>query len=80
MATYFSNHSFSTFLNPWALTKVFVEQTPAPPYGGVERLFSLLTASVKTDLELEIQFLLKCSFLTVFSKIYCPTNVDVLGT
>ena len=43
-------------------------------------IFSLqITASVKIDLVFEIQFLLKCPFLTVFSKIYRPTKVDVLG-
>ena len=35
---------------------------------------------VKIDLGFEIQFLLKCPFLTVFSKIYRLTKVDVLGT
>ena len=35
--------------------------------------FGQLTAAVNFDLGLEIQF------LTVFSKIYRPTNVDVLG-
>ena len=59
---------------------MFVEQTPTPPHSGIEKLFSQLTASVKIDLGLEIQFLLKCLFLTVFSKIYRPTKVDVLGT
>ena len=59
---------------------MFVEQTAAPPHSGVERLFSQLTASVKIDLEMEILFLLKGPFLTVFSKICGPTKVDVLGT
>ena len=31
-------------------------------------------------LGLEIQFLLKFSFLTMYSKIYRPTKVDILGT
>ena len=39
-----------------------------------------LIASVKIDLGFEIQFLLNCMFLTVFSKIYRPTNEDVLDT
>ena len=39
-----------------------------------------LIASVKIDLGFEVQFLLNCSFLTVFSKTYRPTKEDVLGT
>ena len=58
---------------------MFVEQTPAPSHSGVERIFFQLTASVKIDLGLEFQFLLKCPVLTVFSKMYGPTKVDVLG-
>ena len=43
-------------------------------------VFYQITDSVKFDLGLEIQFLLKRPFLTVFSQIYRPTKVDVLGT
>ena len=35
---------------------------------------------MKIYLGLDIQFLLKCPFLTVFSKIYGLTKVDVQGT
>ena len=41
--------------------------------------FAQLTAAVKIDLGLEIQSLPKCPFLTVFSKIYCPTKNNVPG-
>ena len=41
--------------------------------------FAQLNAAVKMDLELEIQSLTKCPFLTVFSKIICPTKVNGLG-
>ena len=41
---------------------------------------SQLTALMKVDLGFEIQFLLKSPFLTVLSKIYRSTKVDVLGT
>ena len=41
--------------------------------------FAQITASVKIYLGLEIQFMLKCLFLTVFSKVKHPTKVDVLG-
>ena len=41
--------------------------------------FAQLTAAVKIDLGLEIQSLPKCPFLTVFSKIYRPTKVNMLG-
>ena len=47
---------------------------------GVEGLLCPITASVTVDLVFEIPFLLKFLFLTVFSKIYCPTKEDVLGT
>ena len=49
-------------------------------HSGVERLFCPINCSVKIDLGFEIEFLLKCSFQTMFSKIYCLTKVDVLGT
>ena len=39
-----------------------------------------LSAAVKVQLRFESQFLLKCPFLIVFSQIYRPTKVDVLGT
>ena len=38
-----------------------------------------LTASVRVDLGFEIECLLKCFFLTLFSKIYCLTKEDVPG-
>ena len=41
--------------------------------------FAQLTASVKITMGFDIQFLLKCPILTVFSLIYHPTKVDVLG-
>ena len=41
--------------------------------------FVQLTDAVNFDLGLEIQSLPKCPFLTVFSKTYFPTKVDVLG-
>ena len=44
-----------------------------------KRYFAQLSAAVKIDLGLEIQSLSKRPFLNVFSKMYCPTNVDVLG-
>ena len=55
-----------------------------PSFGGqctVEKkeYFARLSAAMKIDLPLEIQYLPKCPFLNVFSKIYCPTKVDVLG-
>ena len=50
---------------------------------GVERLVCLIkcccSAAVKIDLGLEIQSLPKCPFLIVFSKMYRPTKVNVLG-
>ena len=39
-----------------------------------------LCAAVKVPLGFESQFLLKCLFLIVFSKIYRLAKVDVLGT
>ena len=50
-----------------------------PMHCGVERLFFSINCFVKIYFGLEIQFLLKCLFLTVFSKIYRPTKVDMLG-
>ena len=41
--------------------------------------FAKLSAAMKTDLGLEIQSVPKCPFLTVFSKSYRPTKVNVLG-
>ena len=41
--------------------------------------FGQLTAAVNLNLGLKIQSLPKCPFLTVFSKTYRPTKVDVLG-
>ena len=42
--------------------------------------FAELRAAVKTDLGLESQSPPKWPFLTVFSKTYDPTKIDVLGT
>ena len=42
--------------------------------------FTQLYASVKTDIKLDIPFLLKCPFRTVFGKIYRPTKSNLLGT
>ena len=45
-----------------------------------ENYFAQLSAAVKIDLRLEIQSLQKFPFLTVLSKIYHLTKVNVLGT
>ena len=48
--------------------------------GTIWLIQAQLSAALKVQLEFESQFLLKCPFLIVFSKIYRPTKVDVLGT
>ena len=60
--------------------KSFSQIIITPHCGTIQLTQAQLSAAAKVQLGLEIQSLLNCPFLTLFSKIYRPTKVDVLGT
>ena len=56
---------------------LFLSKLCSPQQSGVERFFCPINCFCKVEFGFVIQFWLKCPFLTVFIKIYCPTKLDV---